>query len=309
MSRSSVQDLDHFEQVGRIVDLSTEGNTVTIREAGGKRDENVPIRNFAMGQLLKFGDLKKSQAKDMETDEILRKIGEKQLVFKRNEDEILAVVSTEFVNIETRKIDRLIRKALEADGVEIESVESEKGLVTRIWYVLDLPQQNGYKAGIHVRNSVFGASALGLGRFYQDINTGGRIMLQRSHTYRKYHLGRESIDADIKDSVHQILMNMWGEMGNIIDAENRHMRKRDKIDFTRRYKNQRKITKELADELENYIEEGVWGGDDETLMSLVRTISCYATHGNLSSQNRKKLQRMAEDALTSDNFNPKARAI
>jgi len=292
-----VSDVDHHEEVGSVIDIQIGANPwVSYRSAGRERTE-VPITNFGMGQLLKFGDLKKSQAKTMDSDEIVDEVGRREVVFKRTDEEILAVVSTEFEDIDANYIQNVIVDTWEANSVSVEDVEVEDGLVTRVWYQLD-DEVNGLNPGVHLRNSVFGASALGINRFYTIEDTGARLTLYEKYEYKRYHTGNmDEIRDELEDAARDTVLYMWRDLGKVQDARKRDLDKSTQKDIIREKQSDRKITKEMADELIANIDAENWGYEDDTLWNFIKVICGYATFGDISSQNRKRLERMTESIL------------
>lgn len=296
-----VSDLDHYEHVGTVTDLHLSGNNswITYSIAGGGEREEIPIRRFAMGQLLKFGNLKKSDARDMETDEILRRVGSRQLKYKRNDDEVLAVVSPEFNDIDTNHVHHVIKSTLEDLGLTIQDVEQERGLVTRVWYTIEgMDTESGLQPGIYLRNSVFGASALGIGRFYFIGENESRLIRQKNHSYTKYHTGEGTgIRDDVSQFVRNIINNMWVDVEKIQEAKKTHLTKEEQGDIIAGYADDKRLTMEMKGKLFAHIDHETWGSQEETVWSFIKTLTGYAYHGNLSSQNRKRLERIAEEVL------------
>lgn len=302
-----VQDLSHYTHVGTVTDLEIDGSDSWITYSTGTDDHiEVPIRRFAMGQLLKFGNLKKSKARDMETDEILARLGDKQLMFKRNDDEVLSVVSPEFNDIDTNHIHHIISDVLESMGLTIDQIDVEQGLVTRVWYTIEgMDTESGLYPGIYVRNSVFGASALGIGRFYFIEDNQSRLVRQNKHTYTRYHTGE---GAEVRDDVSQhtrdIINNMWVDVEKVEESKKIHMPKEKQAAVVEAYAKDKRITQDMKSRLFAHIDHETWGSRGETVWSFIKTLTGYADHGDLSSQNRKRLQRLAEETLD-DNGKPK----
>lgn len=298
MPQQKVEDLSHFEHEAKVLNLSVEKNWITYRLVGGNIREEVPIGKFAMGQVLKFGELKKSEAKDMPTKDILHRIGGKHIILKRNDERILAAVSPDFVNIPSRDVDRTVRDVFNTLGLKVKNVEVEKGLVTRVWYRLSgLEGEDGFEPGVYLRNSAFGASALGLGRYYHVEDNGSRLMLQKTHTYQKYHVGKDDIHDDIRQSVMDIISNMWVDIDQVKRCSTTHFPKSKQVETVYKYQANRRITKEMCDKLIAHIDHETWSSGEETLWTFIKTVTGYATHGDISTQNRKRLERMSEELL------------
>lgn len=300
MAQPTVSDLDHYEHVGKVRDLSLDDETWVEYIRMGESYGEVPINSFAMGQLLKFGGLKKSKAKSMDTDEIVWELGSKELVFKRTEDRILAVVSKDFKDIATDYINQIVEDTWEALGVKVSDIEVERGLVTRVWYEFDEDEMDGLEPGVHLRNSVFGASALGLNRFYIIQDTGSRLQLTDSHVYKRYHVGdtqqvREEVSEAASDMVHY----MWSDLGKVRSARRHEMTIEEQVSLIEQFNEDRKITKEMSNQLIQHVERETWSSGRETVWDFIRTSSGYATFADLSAQNRKRVQRMAETTLES----------
>lgn len=300
MAQKRVADLDHFEHEGQIRDLKLgDGRWVTYKTVTGREFHQVPITRFGMGQLLKFADLKKSEAKEMDINDVVAALETKTVVFKRTDERVLGVVSPDFQDIGTNHVHHTIKRTLERLGLEIENIEVQRGLVTRAWYrISGLGEEFGLKPGFYLRNSVFGASALGISKFYHITDNGARLNLQNSKTYKKYHVGDDAtVHDEIEEFVEETVDNVWSDVHKVRDANERHFPKDQQVDVVLKYRDNKKITKEMAGKLVSHIEHETWTDGQETLWSFVKTILGFAKHGRLSDQNRKRLESMAEDVL------------
>lgn len=305
MLQQKVGDLEHYEHQGQVEDVTMRKgqSLISYRQAGGKTHTGIPIMNFGMGQVLKFADLKKSEARDMDSEEIIGQLGGKEVVFKRTDEKVLAVVSPDFKNIETNHIHHTLKNHLEEQGVSFGDIDQHRGLVTRVWYTLDgVDSFYGLDPGLYLRNSVFGASALGMGRFYRIQDNNAKLMLTNRRTYKKYHVGDDVLVHDeIRQHADEFIDHMWDDIKRVQESRDRHFEKDKQVEVVLDYRDRNKITKEMAGKLVSHIDHETWGSEKETLWSFIKTICGYAEHGNLSQQNRKKLFTMAEEVFEAHN--------
>lgn len=301
MLQEKVEDLDHYEQQGQVEDVTMRKaqSTISYREAGGTNHTGIPITRFGMGQVLKFADLKKSEARQMDSEEIVNELAGKSLIFKRTEEKVLSVVSPDFKNIGTNHIHHTITDQLDKRGLRVGDLDKHEGLVTRLWYTIEgMDSFYGLDPGLYVRNSVFGASALGMGRFYRIQDNDAKLMLTNQETYNKYHVGDDVLVHDeMREHVDKFIDNMWADIQKVKDARERHFDKDEQVEVILDYRDRNKITKEMAGKLVSHVDHETWGSEQETLWSFIKTICGYAEHGNLSQQNRKRLFTMAENTL------------
>lgn len=295
-----VKDLDHHTQRGRVLSVDIGKPSVSYKTISTDY-EDVGITEFGMVQLLKLCGLSKTEAKNLDNDELKDEVQDQVMVFKRNDVEILGVVSEDYKDISTRHIHTSIKESLQDLNVDIVDTETTQGLVTRVWYELDgVGSRELVKPALFLKNSVFGASSLHVQKCYRVKANDGWLVHHDTNGYRKYHTGDNLlVYQELSSEVEDMVSTIWSDYHLVEASANAPMDKNDHIQLVLDYRNEDKITREMAGKLSSHIMVDTWSDHGDTEWNLIESIVGYSYHGNLSSQNRKRLTRMADEIIRS----------
>lgn len=296
-----VKDLDHYTHSGKVKEIDISKPQVSYKTISADF-EDVGITEFGMVQLLKLCGLSKTKAKNLDDGELKERIQDQVIVFKRNDEGILGVVSEDYKDISTRHIHTSIKEALNGAGAETSDMETTQGLVTRVWYELDgVGERELVKPALFLKNSAFGASSLHVQKCYRIKANDGWLIHHDTNGYRKYHTGDNLlVYQELSSEVDDIVSSIWNDYRLVEASANAPLDKNEQIRVVMDYRDNDKITREMAGKLSSHIMVDTWSDHGDTEWNLIESIVGYSHHGNLSSQNRKRLTRMADEIIRSN---------
>lgn len=325
-------DVPHGEVRGKLIDVefptTDEGKptvktaTLTVERPDGEEVERETTR-FAFSQLLKFADLRKKDLKNAEGDveptadvQVLEGLVEqdmsKSLVYKYNKDSgrIIGVVSNKFMSIASGEVEQLVRETITSMGVSEFDVEKDPGLVTRMDFVFtDDDGENELtevgdtlRGGIHVRNSVFGASALTLGRYYVVLAcSNGMKVRNTEESFNQIHMGdMEEVRQAIVEETERQIEHLWDETELISNVATIDFEIHDQAEFLWKLAKDRKITKRAAKAMIEEIQkdESDWNTGREDVWGLINAFTGYVEHSDKPSDSSlRKLERVYQDLI------------
>lgn len=336
-------DLKHHEAIGTLEDVEVVDGGSRARigfQSDDKTYSDYKTWRFALSQLLKFADLRKSELKDDEGellsdagDQILEAVGDRNLVFKFNRKQnVIGIVSEKFASISSGEVDQTVRETITSMGVSDFDVRSEGGLTSSMDYTFDSTKEvesvgDVVRGGIHVRNSVFGASALRVNTFYVILAcSNGMKIRETERTFNQIHMGsEEEIREALVEEVEEQIESIWNETDLIDTLGSIEIEVEDQIEFIETLAENRTITKQAAGVMIAHIVEGAgqdvsdfesdaldlpsevsnngWNTGRENAWGLINAFTGYTTHSELSSESTiNQLERVynrilqAEDA-------------
>lgn len=309
---------------------------------------------FALTQILKFAGVRKGELKE-EDDEgntftkenaaemVLDGLEEETFVFKIKqgtdkyedcEGEVLGVVSTNYCSISTGELDDMVNQTLGQMGISGDDMTRNvrrRGYVSEIDYSWKSEHEvesvgDTLDGGITIRNSVFGASSLRVGKFYTVLACQNGMVIQGTEKeLRQVHMGdAEELREKFRNEVEAQVEEIWEETNLIERAGSIDFPAPKQIEFLRKLGENGRITKtsagsmirhiindhdldeeELEDEIGDIkVPEAVMGDYNlgrENAWNLVNVMTGYTTHeSDVSDSSRKKLQRVYDSILKSE---------
>lgn len=295
--------------------------TATIDFRGVDEDEvneGYSTKRFALDQILRFTDLSKTQLKNARDEgedisEIVLNATEGEtfkFLYGTGDRKVYSVVSPKFQAIPTEQLDDMLTQEVNRQGLSVEekNVSMSSGeLITRVEYTLGVNKEvestgDVVQAGLWLENSVFGARALKVGRFYEVLACENGMTLPESETeFRQVHMGdRETIEAKFTTEVGQQIWQLWEEVEFIERANEIEFPVEDQIEWIEQLTEEGNLTQKASEALQEIIEEGEHNSGTDSVWSLINAFTGRAEHGEVSRSEMNTLESLYTQLLQAE---------
>lgn len=334
-------DLAHTEIRGGVesAEVHSKAKSASVNiDAEDNGYENVKVEPFAFSQMLKFTDLRKSDLKGEEGEvlpdagaKVTEELADQSLVFKRATDtnNVKGVVSPKYVSIPSEEVEQITRETITSMGLsDYDFTVNKTGTVVEMDF--KFPNEQGsvgevgdtLEAGIHIRNSVFGASSLRVNQYFTVLACENGMLVRDTDSFRQVHMGDpQELRELLVDRVEEAVENIWEEVEFIDTVATIHFPIEEQIEFLEELADSRRITKQAAsnigakiiveagEELEDYEpetfslpesfdNEQTWNTGEDNVWSLLNAFTGYAEHSQMiSDSSLKQVQRVYNDLM------------
>lgn len=336
----TMMDTPHTEIPARVTsaNVHSKAKTATVDlKTDDKTYSDVELEPFAFSQLLKFTDLRKKDLKDEEND-VLPDAGEivvdglsdRELRFKRSHEtkSVLAVVSSKYVSIPSEEVEQIVRETITSMGIsEFEFDTVRTGSVVEMEFRFlneDATMDVGdtLKAGLFIRNSVFGASSLRVNQYYNVLACSNGMIVRNMDSFRKVHMGDfQKLRELLVERVETAVETIWEEVEFIDNIASIEFPIEDQIDLIDSLAENRRITKKAATNVaakiiteaemeldwfepehfdlpKTYEDDQTWNTGRADVWGLLNAFTGYAEYSQMMSRSSEKdIQRVYNDLM------------
>jgi len=317
-------DRNHYQKEGTVENVEFPVDNVARatldfrKEDDGEVNEGFEMIRFATDEMLKFADTKKGTLKEKreEGEDIgefvqERLDGETLKFLYTPGHKVLGVVSPDFQAIPTERVDDLVTDEIARQGIELEdkTVESvgSAEIITRVTYTLGEATEvedvgDGISAGLTIENSVFGARALRLDKFYEVLACeNGMTLPQEERVFRQVHMGdREMIEEDFTKAVGQEIWTLWEDLDLIEKVNDIHFPEEEQVEWLENLVEEDRLTQKASDAIQEAIEEGEYNSGGDSVWSLINAFTGRAEHEEVSRSEMQTLEKLYTELLTAE---------